>query len=267
MVNKALLDAGRQINAERDEQKKTALEEMAQRAVTSRFPNRTFLRHNEPLFYSTLVEQVFELPVHEVWNGKGFDYVLCDKTYAGTDPSFNDSCTVCKELDDYGSPRKAKVMAFQIIYSHSAEGRTGISKTTGKEYKFHTTLLLPINPGKGGSNLEALSVFRGKGQLKPGKFVFEIKKTGAGKETVYHPPIIAHPDVYSEEFDANSAEAKAAREKFANMSEDEQYQCVLVHLKNVKWDLWGIDEPTADVVDSEKESTKPAGKKSKDALT
>jgi len=266
MVNKLLLEAGKKFAAENAEQKKQRDAEMATRAITSKFPRLTYLKNDEPLFFSFLHETVYDFPVHDIWTGSSMEYHLCDKTYQAADPSFADSCEKCEELNDYGNKRRPKQLAFAIIYAHSYEGKTGKTKK-GKEFTFNTTVILPINPGKGGSNLAELAILQGRGSLVPGKRVFQIKKTGEGKDTIYHPPIPCHPDDLGDEFNPNSDEFKAALAKYAAMSDEEVIQGLLINLKNVKYDLFGIDEPVADVVESENETiTKPAGRKAKDGL-
>lgn len=268
MANLELLQAGRKLAAARSEQNKVRDEQMASNAIYKQFPRMSFLKSDEPLFFSFLHEKVYEFYMHIVWNEerKTMDYILCEQTYTGVVDDPKEVCATCNGHDGRGNELKPTLVGMATVYAHSNEGKTG-ETAKGKEYDLDTTINVLFRPGKSMVNLEAIGVLNGKGALKPGRFIFELLKTGTGKETQYHAPKITPAELLGDEFNPASDEFKKALKKYAGKTEDEILQGLFINLKNVKWDDFGIDEPVLDAVESESESTKqPANKKSKDAL-
>ncbi len=277
MANKALLGAARKVAEEQKVENDARKESLERSKATKHLPKILNLRAGEPFRISTLTtpDNMLELWVHidfiEGRNGrKGYyEYSLCNKTLQQADPSYPD-CKTCKEFNSYGDNKRSILVKAIPSYVHSNEGKEFTDPQTGKSFPLKTEKIVLLRAVKGMANFNVFDELNRKNSFTvPGKYVFEIKRTGTGKEdTVYHPLVKVHPDDLGDEFDPNSEEARAAREAWSKKSDDEIWQIILSNFKaeTVDWDAWGLEEPKEDVVDSEDNKSTPMVKKSKNDL-
>jgi len=278
MANKNLLNAALIVAEQRKKEAEERNKEIESSKVLKGFPKVVSPRTDEPLYFTNLTsaEDMINVFVHFEWveakspKEKGrYEYHICNKTFQQLDPSYPDD-NLCGQLDDRGRKKFSSLVKAMVVYVPSFEGRTYCpDPATGKEYPLSPEKVLLYRAGKGMANFSAFDELNRKNSFAPGKnFIFQVSKTGTGTETVYSPISVVHPDFLGDEFDPNSASIKKAKAEWANKTTDQIWQALLSVFKGVDWALWGVDAPKADSVESEDKSdtTKPAGKKSKDAL-
>jgi len=274
MLNKSILQSVRAASEVREQQKKERGEQQTYKQGLPRIAYVT----NEPLFFSFLTKVLVELPIHFVFDKQTniMDHVICERLYEGTLDQLESptECPHCNVLTDKGRMSRPTDVLVTTVYAHSLEGKKGTSKKTQKEFEFDPITNLVIRPGKGKANFEAIDVLKnkaikgqpGKSALDPGMYVFEISKSGKGVETQYHAPKLIPDEMLGDEFDRHSAKAKAALEEASKQSEEVQYQRILGSFGNCKWEVFGLDEPSSDSVESKEVTTQSAGKKAKNEL-
>jgi len=291
MVNKRLFEQAKQqtLQASEDKAKMAKEREEREKEFKSRqgLPRLTWMKEDVPLYFY-LLSDILEFPCHKLWvetnfNGKksGKDvYYICDRLYEGasltetpTPGGFQTACKHCNTLDERGKLPKPSPYRFATVHALSLEGQVGGSGD--KAYPLDTVVNIVIRPGKALANFKKLDTLAnkaipgkpGKSALDPGMYIFEMSKTGKGKETQYFGPSIANVELLGDEFDPDSEESKKSRERYAAMTEDERTQHTMCSLANVKWEEFDLDEPKAVVIESkDEEPTQPASKKSRKAL-
>lgn len=272
MVNKNLLNAGKIIvenKAKEAEERKANLPKSVKG-----LPKVLNFRANEPVFVSPLVEDALDLTLHIEYvepQGKRrgyYSYSICNEFYKVAGLSSED-CEKCLELDGYGNPKKTTDVKVLPVYVHSYEGKVFVDPQSGQETPYGTEKILIVRPGKSKANFSHFDTLAVKGAFTPGKFIFEVKKVGEGKDTQYMPLTVTPTEFLGDEFDPASSQFKAALKKWSEMTEDQIYQAKLHNFirSDAEWELWGVDVPKANEVESiTKTDSAAKGKKSKNAL-
>ena len=291
MVNKRLFEQAKQQTIQAAEEKAQRASEREQRdkelKAKEGLPRLAWLQTDVPLYFYFLSE-IIELPCHKKWEEttygtkkKGKEvYYICDRLYEGSSliadvgEGFETDCPHCHELNDRGKHEKPSPYRFATVHALSREGQ--VIGEGDKAYKLDTVVNIVIRPGKGLANFKNLDKITnkalpgkpGRSATDPGLFIFEMYKTGSGKETQYFGPSVANMDLLGDEFDPDSQESKDNRNRYAAMDESERFQHTLCSLGNVRWEEFGLDEPKPIVVESKDEepTTQPASKRSRKAL-
>ena len=234
------------------------------------------LKSGKPSHITTLAnrEHFLNLPIHIYSEREGdrdvIKNAICNSLYQNADPSA--TCHLCPMLNDKGQPlHPIKYIKAFPVYVHDLEGEVKTAKS-GREYTLNPICIAMLRSGRKGSNFHAMDALQEQMEKKqkgdvftPGRHIFQMKRSGEGLMTTYEPLSIIHPDFLGDEFDPNSEGVKKALEVFTNKTPDEIYQTTLLPFTNVRWDIWGLDRPTEDVVQSEAVTT-DSGKKAKNAL-
>lgn len=272
MVNKNLLNAGKLVaenKAKEAEERKDSLPKSVKG-----LPKVLNYRSNEPVFISALTEDALDLTLHIEYiepQGKRrghYLYSICNEFYKVAGLSSED-CQKCLELDEYAKPKRSTDVKILPVYVHSYEGKVFTDPQSGKEIPYGTEKILIIRPGKAKANFIHFDSLSVKGAFQPGKFIFEVKKVGEGKETQYMPLTVTPKEFLGDEFDPASKQFKDTLERWSKMTEDQIYQVKLHNFirSDEEWALWGVDVPKANEVESvTKTDTTATGKKSKNAL-
>jgi hypothetical protein len=262
MVNKALLNETLNISNRASGERKP---------IEFNKPSLLLLKTDTPSHITTLAgrEHFLNLPIHiykdpvtgNIVNG------ICNSLYKRP-------CGLCEALNDMGvkaNPIK-KVKAFPA-YVHDYEGEQRVSKKSGRMYSLNPICVVLLRGGKGDANFKAMDELQeiknkrtqGQDVFAPGRFLFQLRKSGSGINTTYSPLAIVDPEDLGDEFDPNSPQAKAALEEFKAKTPDQIYAFTLSALSNVDWQEWDLDEPVHDMLDLTKVSP-VKGKSAKDAL-
>ena len=282
MVNKLLITRAKEGSAAKKQANEEAAQKIEENKLRAGYPRMHYLTADEPFIFTFLNEPdlTIEIPIHfhfeEGKDGKAgrMYHYICERLY---EDNLNDldsptECKHCNTLSDQGFKDKPKFCRVATVFAHQLEGKTGLT-SKGKEFNYNPVVNIPIRPGKAMAGFDKLDALAGgtvKGRpgvspLDPGVFIYELLKTGKGKDTQYHPISVCNVDILGDEFDPNSPGRQAALKAFAAMTKDEKYQNLLCSLDNVKWDIWGIDEPKPINVESSEDKKTPT-KKSKDEL-
>jgi len=242
MINKIQKEWAKKLFEQKQEARKEQEENREKGKLLKDNPRRFFLVKDKPFYLSFLhpYEDSLDLLVHIFYTrdkeGKlRTKHILCENNYMPHDPVYK-NCPYCQEPDDWGGKNKPHTFKCMIAYVHNFEGET-----------FNNN---PINPvrivelrfGKGAANINSLVDDDRKGKFQ--KAIFIQKRTGEGKDTVYEPlkAIPRDREWTGEQFDPEVP--REILEQYGAYTSEQIATEILLNYENVKWDLWGIPDPS-----------------------
>ena len=259
MVNKAVLNRPNEIFTEREEQRKEIDARKTSGEKLKGFP-KPFNQVADKAFHITFLhsfDKALPIKTHKVWveaanNRRGYyKLVVCKKQYSAIDPIY-EHCEIC-ETKIAGKKQLPFDMYAFVGYVHNFEGEVFTPDESKPEvfYNINPVRLVQVRFGKGAGTINTL-----KEDVRAGLFnkvMYEQKRTGAGKETVYHPLTKVSKEWLGP--NAKTEVPKHILEEYASKTEDDIAREILVNFEGVLWDLWEVEPPVADTGEKVTEPT------------
>lgn len=197
------------------------------------------------------------------------DHVICEKTYAGADPKF-ENCKVCATKVE-GRPNNSFSAIAIIEYIHNYHGQ--VFKPEGSEtaYPVNPERVVLVRYGRSSTNITALIEADRKGKFMHPDCVWVVAKTGVGKDTMYKEPQQVHKSMLTDE--GEFVVPKEVLDKYNPKRFDDPVafeNFVAQRILNafdegVLWEVWEVEKPQMDATTSTapEEPAKKAGEAKK----